>query len=146
MYKKSLTSEVSVSEMQQMRSEGMNNQQIADRLGCCVRTVIRYIGKQPAMLRAAYGSQSAKTTGIIESEKPTTTVLPTKKSGLHIIAQTKIMEGKYHQFTINSFGNISIVSKCQDQKLQLNQKGMEELIMELMDAYSELSECCAVKN
>lgn len=139
MYKKSLANEISISELKQYRQEGLTNKQIAQRVGCCPATIARYLGKQPAGLRAPYGSEKA----IVKSvEETPITILPSRNTSLSLVSETKIMDGKYHQYTINSFGNISIVSKCQDQKLQLNQRGMEEYLTELMDAYSVLCDCC----
>lgn len=45
--KKSLKLEISVSEMLYLReNEGLTNKQIAERLGCSVATVYRFIGKR----------------------------------------------------------------------------------------------------
>lgn len=45
--RKSLSSEVTISEMMSMREQGMSNQEIADALEISRVTVIRYIGAQP---------------------------------------------------------------------------------------------------
>lgn len=51
MVKKKLMDEISISELQHMREEGMSNQEIADVLGVTYATVFRYLGRQPKGLR-----------------------------------------------------------------------------------------------
>lgn len=52
-----LLMDVTINEMKELRySEGLNNQEIADRLGVHVNTIYRHIGKQPKELRKVRSS------------------------------------------------------------------------------------------
>lgn len=135
-----ITSEV-INRMRVMRSEGKTNRDIAKELNVAIATVRRHIGNQPTGLCANYGSIVAHVTDVEGANAPASATL-VKKSSLHLVAQTKVMEGKHYQFALDNFGNITIANlKPDDNRLRLNKAGMEELITELMDAYMELCQC-----
>lgn len=48
---KSLERDVTVREMMTLRQEGWSNYEIAEKLGCCYATVLKYIGSQPKGIR-----------------------------------------------------------------------------------------------
>lgn len=64
--KAKLSDSISMQELQQMRDEGLSNKQIAQRLGVCYATVLKYLGK--ADFRAPYGS--CKKPEDVPKEKP----------------------------------------------------------------------------
>ena len=134
-----------IGDMNAMRQRGMTNREIAKELNICLATVRRHIGNQPSGLKAAYGSVVAHVTDIDKPGKAVSVSLA-KQSSLHLVAQTKIMEGTHHHFTLDSFGNITIAMKNPDEKVRLNKDGMERYITELMDAYMELCECSQSSN
>jgi hypothetical protein len=45
-----------------LREHGFNNKEIAEKTGFSVTTVVKYIGHQPAMLRADWGEYTARVT------------------------------------------------------------------------------------
>lgn len=137
MYRKSLASEMDISELQTMRQNGMTNRQIAENLGISQNTVYRYIGKQPAMLRAVPGTYSAA----VNKREDNLTVLPSsaKPGKLRIIAQTSIVAGKYHQYTVNLPGCVTIAGSDNGNGLKLAKKDMEEYITELMEVYAMMT-------
>ena len=51
-----------VMRMLTLREHGFNNKEIAERTGFSVTTVVKYIGHQPAMLRADCGEYTARVT------------------------------------------------------------------------------------
>ena len=135
MYRKSLASEINLSELQTMRGNGMTNRQIAESLGISQNTVYRYLGKQPAMLRAVPGTYSAA----VQKREENITVLPesAKPGKLRIIAQTSIVAGKFHQYTINLPGSVAIAPN--EGNMKLDKKDMEEYITELMEVYAMMT-------
>lgn len=136
MYRKSLASEMDITELQTMRQNGMTNRQIAENLGVSQNTVYRYLGKQPAMLRAVPGTYSAAE----HKREENITVLPAsvKPGKLRIIAQTSIVAGKYHQYTVTLPGCVTIAGE-NGISMKLDRKNMEEYITELMEVYSMMT-------
>ena len=49
--KPKITEEISINEMRQLRADGLSNKEIAERLGICYPTILKYLGKQPKGLR-----------------------------------------------------------------------------------------------
>ena len=134
---KSIISEVSLEEMKTMRQNGMTNRQIADSLGVSYKSVYKYLGKQPDMLRAVPGTYSSAVHGMVE-QKPVSTTL-SKKSGLKLVMQTSVVAGEFNQYTINNFGNVEIRRNSENANLRLDFDGMEKYITELMEVYSMMS-------
>lgn len=48
---KALSKDITKHEMQHLREEGWSNYEIAEKLGCCYATVLKYIGTQPKGVR-----------------------------------------------------------------------------------------------
>ena len=139
MYRKSLASEIDITELQTMRQNGMTNRQIADNIGVSQNTVYRYLGKQPAMLRATPGTYSAAVQKKKEEGNITVLPAPAKPGKLRIIAQTSIVAGKYHQYTISLPGCVTIAGSDNGNGLKLAKKDMEEYITELMEVYAMMT-------
>lgn len=131
-----------VNQMRILRSHSKTNREIAEALNISIASVHRHIGDQPDGLKADYGSVVTRVTDIAEP-KPVVTAI--KKSSLRLIAQTKIMEGNYYHFSLDSLGNITITVKRPEEKIRLDRAGMENYITELMDAYVELCQCAEGK-
>lgn len=49
--KPKITEEIGINEMRQLRADGLSNKEIAEQLGICYQTILRYLGKQPKGLR-----------------------------------------------------------------------------------------------
>lgn len=58
--KKSLLKEVSLSELQSMRAQGLSNKEIAQRLDCSTHTIYAYLGKMPTELRSEIGRRTER--------------------------------------------------------------------------------------
>lgn len=133
MMKRRVTRDVKPQEMLQMRSEGSNNKQIAHQCGCSVPTVVKYIGKQPASLRARPGTYSAAVkdvdhSGITNPEKPPL---------LKLVTQTTVYASKHHSYTLYSNGMVNIATK--EEALQFDSKQLEVYIAELLDVLTMIS-------
>lgn len=48
---KALEKDVTIREMMKLRQDGWSNYEIAEKLGCCYATVLKYIGNQPKGIR-----------------------------------------------------------------------------------------------
>lgn len=48
---KALGKDITKQEMQHLREEGWSNYEIAEKLGCCYATVLKYLGTQPKGVR-----------------------------------------------------------------------------------------------
>lgn len=83
-----LIKDISVSEMEQMRLDGMSNREIADALDVSYTTVLAYIGKQPSGMRKY--SKYTDDVEIIPSvvEAPACLVMQNKVIELHGLVGT----------------------------------------------------------
>ena len=105
-----------VEEMGTLRAQGCSNAEIAQKLGVCKATAVRYAGKQKDHVRAEYGSIVAhvKDTDEIKIESPKAVPLPyistspaiveTKETQLEFIESlTSFKAGKF-RFDISNYG------------------------------------------
>lgn len=60
---KKKVSALTIMRMRELRQNGCNNREIAEKTGFTIATVIKYIGPQPEMLRAEWASRSAYVKG-----------------------------------------------------------------------------------
>lgn len=124
--KAKLTDSISVQEMQTMREEGLSNKQIAQRLGICYATVLRYLGK--ADFRAPYGS--CKKPEDVPKEKPVLL-----KKLMHI----EEFMGEKNRYTVNIDGKTVTVKQLENggpldfKPTTYDKASLERHISELLD-------------
>lgn len=123
--KAKLTESISVQELQQMRDEGLSNKQIAQRLGICYATVLKYLGK--ADFRAPYGS--CKKPEDVPEEKPVLL-----KKLMHI----EEFMGEKNKYTVNIDGKTVTVKQIGNgfpdfDPGTYNKASLERHISELLD-------------
>lgn len=134
---KKLLDDVSLQELQEMRERGMSNREIAQALDVAYSTIHSILGKQPAGMRRAYGSkhepQDATETKYAQTETQ-------NKSVLRFVQQTTECEGANNRYTIyGGMGVVTITDKDRGSKVQLDAKGLELYITELLDVLSMIS-------
>lgn len=90
---RSLIQDVSISELEQMRENGMTNQEIADAIGVSYQTIRKLIGRQPPGLRKPGGYHRPDFVQSEQKEEPPATLIvedrALKLAGLY--ASYKIM-------------------------------------------------------
>ena len=123
-----LSNSVSVQEMLTMRERGMTNRQIAESLECCYATVLQYIGKQPAGLRAEYGEYAHKKEEV-ETERPPV---------LTKISCIETYLGEDNKYRVDKdFGRVT-VTRTSDGDMTFDKSKLEKYITELLDVLSML--------
>lgn len=97
MYRK-LSKDIDISALNSMRSSGMSNRQIADRIGVSTVTVRKYIGNQPRGLRMSPGSYlySKECGGEVE-QKPVS-----NKPSLSLISSRLTLKGDCNDYVVDT--------------------------------------------
>ena len=135
--RKKLIDEVSIQELQQMRADGLTNQQIADRLDVSRFTVHRYLGPQPEGLKAPYGAYTARVKDVEPVEKPV-------KTGREMSIQKQFSKTMYSgddfDFIVCSTGNIEVIKRGSDEIMTLTVNNYNKLIRGLLDIVYVLRE------
>ena len=141
--RRSITHEVSVSEMRRMREEeGLTNIEIAERLDCSSQTVWRYIGPMPPeMVRAAksMGGRNRKKIPLqidrIETlPKAPTQPEPVEESPVYMLTTNEIITvtSPTRRYTIDrDTETVDVESKEGDGALKLSYEDIDTLIIEL---------------
>ena len=131
MYRK-LTEDVDVTTMISMRDQGMPNHQIAERLGCSYKTVLKYIGRQPRELNrqrindfTPVAQLSAPINNdVIEYKKMTP---PTLK----VVSTVSTLEGALNKYVIDTAkGSLEISGLVEGL---LDKESLVKFIKELME-------------
>lgn len=128
MYRK-LSDDVDVSTMLSMRESGMPNPQIAERLGCSYKTVLKYIGKQPKELNMVRVNDFKP---VIENPDPN--VVNYKKVCppiLKVVSTVSTLEGDLNKYIIDTGGRSVEISGVVEGIL--DDKSLSRFIKELME-------------
>lgn len=128
MYRK-LSDDVDVSTMLSMRESGMPNPQIAERLGCSYKTVLKYIGRQPKELNMVRVNDFKP---VIENPDPD--VVAYKKVCppiLKVVSTVSTLEGDLNKYIIDT-GNRSVEISGVVEGI-LDDKSLSRFIKELTE-------------
>lgn len=131
--KRPLTDTISLQELQGMRSSGLSNREIADRLDVSYATICRYLGAGPSWTRAAYGSLKTKATDV---EKPVE-----KPPVLKCVSKIATYEGDVMRYTVMpDAGLVTLSIKATGNELvTANKEVLEKHITELLDILTMIS-------
>lgn len=100
-----------VEKMKELRDKGLSNSQIAKELNTSYGTIRKYIGNQPDMVRAEYGSIVAHTTGESFEEKANVQSNEVQASvgrKLKTLRSSVCMEGEKFKYEMTTDGDVSI--------------------------------------
>lgn len=131
---RSLLHEVSIQELERMRSEGMSNREIADRLNCGYSTVCHYLGRQPDSVRAEYGSHKTRAKDV---DKPTEAKPPL----LRCVSRILEYEGAEMRYCVTPDAGFVTVTRSGNAEpvMRANKGQLEIFITELIDILGMLT-------
>lgn len=131
---------ITESDLQRMidlRDKGLSNSQIAIEMGRSYKTVVRYLGKQPTMLRADYGAIKTHSTGetFVKNPPEEADIPPEKRKPSAIKLQRTVFtfSGYAMDYKLSSEGEVRISTRVGS-----------ELTFQKDDFYRFLSELCDI--
>ena len=136
-YHKPLTEE-QYQKMIDLREAGLSNSQIALDLGVCYQSVRRFLGKQPDMSRASYGSLKTHATGE-KFERPATkpqSIIPedeSRISGLRLVSSVATFEGSMFTYRFHVEKSIIHISDDQGIAFELTKAQFQSFLSEMKD-------------
>lgn len=104
--KRSILKDVSISELQRMRDEGMSNAEIAENLDVCYHTIYKLLGKQPENIRKPRKVHNTYPVAkpIVQDIKPVVEEPIKEEPAACLVVQDKLIElsGTFGSYTIST--------------------------------------------
>ena len=129
--RRSVLSDVSISELLSMRDSGMSNQEIADSLGCSYYTVLRLIGKQPKEMRKEYTriadtpSEKPKPAQVFKEEEE---FIP---ASLVLAERTVVLQGEVGRYEIDTYKSSVSISITDHGQISIPMSDLKVLYKEI---------------